>query len=148
MKYCTKCGKEIMDEAAICPGCGCAVGQTAAVTAEVSYDNCVKGASTTNSISAVVLALGVACALFVNVWVGVVLCLVAELVALSPNSKWQKTFKSNNSTLQKNDFKAKAKECQKELKAKYVAFKFSFILGYIALACLIVFVLLGNALGL
>ena len=25
MKYCVKCGKEIMDEAVICPGCGCAV---------------------------------------------------------------------------------------------------------------------------
>ncbi len=25
MKYCSKCGKEIMDEAVICPGCGCAV---------------------------------------------------------------------------------------------------------------------------
>lgn len=24
MKYCSKCGKEIMDEALICPGCGCA----------------------------------------------------------------------------------------------------------------------------
>lgn len=23
MKYCTKCGKELMDEAVICPGCGC-----------------------------------------------------------------------------------------------------------------------------
>ena len=23
MKYCTKCGKEIMDEAVVCPGCGC-----------------------------------------------------------------------------------------------------------------------------
>ena len=23
--YCSKCGKEIMDEAIICPGCGCAV---------------------------------------------------------------------------------------------------------------------------
>lgn len=23
MKYCTKCGKEIMDEAIVCPGCGC-----------------------------------------------------------------------------------------------------------------------------
>lgn len=26
MKYCTKCGNEIMDEAVICPGCGCRVG--------------------------------------------------------------------------------------------------------------------------
>ena len=25
MKYCQKCGKELMDEAVICPGCGCAV---------------------------------------------------------------------------------------------------------------------------
>lgn len=23
MKYCSKCGKELMDEALICPGCGC-----------------------------------------------------------------------------------------------------------------------------
>ena len=23
MKYCSKCGKEIMDEAIVCPGCGC-----------------------------------------------------------------------------------------------------------------------------
>lgn len=25
MKFCQKCGKEIVDEAVICPGCGCAV---------------------------------------------------------------------------------------------------------------------------
>ena len=27
MKFCQKCGKEIMDEAVICPGCGCAIAQ-------------------------------------------------------------------------------------------------------------------------
>jgi len=26
MKYCQKCGREIFDEAIVCPGCGCAVG--------------------------------------------------------------------------------------------------------------------------
>lgn len=26
MKYCTKCGKELLDEAVVCPGCGCAQG--------------------------------------------------------------------------------------------------------------------------
>ena len=25
MKYCTHCGKELLDEAVICPGCGCEV---------------------------------------------------------------------------------------------------------------------------
>ena len=29
MKYCTKCGKEIHDEAVICPGCGCSTGYVA-----------------------------------------------------------------------------------------------------------------------
>lgn len=27
MKYCSGCGKEIMDQAVICPHCGCAVGK-------------------------------------------------------------------------------------------------------------------------
>ena len=32
MKFCTKCGKELFDEAVICPGCGCPVaGRTAPV---------------------------------------------------------------------------------------------------------------------
>ena len=26
MKYCVKCGKELVDEAVVCPGCGCAAG--------------------------------------------------------------------------------------------------------------------------
>ena len=30
MKYCSKCGKEIMDEAVICPGCGCTLAQKTA----------------------------------------------------------------------------------------------------------------------
>ena len=25
MKFCSKCGKELVDEAIVCPGCGCAV---------------------------------------------------------------------------------------------------------------------------
>lgn len=28
MKYCTKCGKELFDEAVICPQCGCATNPT------------------------------------------------------------------------------------------------------------------------
>ena len=27
MKFCQKCGKQIMDEAVICPGCGCSIVQ-------------------------------------------------------------------------------------------------------------------------
>lgn len=28
MKYCSHCGKEVVDEAVVCPSCGCATGNT------------------------------------------------------------------------------------------------------------------------
>lgn len=31
MKYCTKCGKELVDEAVVCTHCGCATGNNKAV---------------------------------------------------------------------------------------------------------------------
>lgn len=34
MKFCSKCGKEILDEAVICPHCGCATTSTKAVSVE------------------------------------------------------------------------------------------------------------------
>ena len=34
MKYCTKCGNELMDEAVICPKCGCATGYQSLVSNE------------------------------------------------------------------------------------------------------------------
>lgn len=147
MKYCEKCGKEIMEEAVICPGCGCAVKQQP-VKREISYNDCVKGATTTNIIAGIVLAVGVLCALFVNVWIGVVLCLVAELVSLAPNSKVQKALKANVKAASKNEFKQIARQTTKDLKYNYAAYKFSFILAYIALACLIVFAVLANGMGI
>ena len=30
MKYCSNCGKELVDEAVVCPGCGCSVGNAGA----------------------------------------------------------------------------------------------------------------------
>lgn len=40
MKYCQHCGKEIMDAAVVCPGCGCAV-QNVAIAQEPVVDNTV-----------------------------------------------------------------------------------------------------------
>ncbi len=37
MKFCSKCGKELVDEAIVCPNCGCAVVETS-VPKEVSND--------------------------------------------------------------------------------------------------------------
>ncbi len=42
MKYCTHCGKELLDEAVICVGCGCAVsGQNTQTVNNVSVDGTI-----------------------------------------------------------------------------------------------------------
>ncbi len=38
MKFCSKCGKEILEEAVICPHCGCATGANNPVTAPIEED--------------------------------------------------------------------------------------------------------------
>ena len=48
MKFCSKCGKEIVDEAVVCPNCGCAVaGASMSIdknAGEVSVGLCVLAA--------------------------------------------------------------------------------------------------------
>ena len=39
MKFCTHCGKEIMEEAIICPGCGCTVAPTPAVVEPIPHNS-------------------------------------------------------------------------------------------------------------
>ena len=45
MKFCQKCGKEIMDEAVICPNCGCAVKKEAEAPKVVEVPKQAKTAS-------------------------------------------------------------------------------------------------------
>lgn len=39
MKYCSKCGNELFDEAVICPKCGCSAEKGAATTKEKKQAN-------------------------------------------------------------------------------------------------------------
>ena len=73
MKFCTHCGKEILDEAVICVGCGCAVEgkapQTAAATAPdmVTLLNTLSQRIYTNAIIWLVIgALQVLGGIFIN----------------------------------------------------------------------------------
>ena len=140
MKYCKTCGKELHDAAVMCPGCGCPVEEKASKEEKVSYDSVVKGAATTNIISIIVLIIGIVAALFINAWLGIVMCLVAELIALTTNTKVQKLFKKNNANnSDKKKLKEDEKKVRRELKGKNSAYSASFVIAYIALICLIVF---------
>ena len=74
--FCTKCGKEIMDEAVICPNCGCATGNFAPKTNYYSEDyiaikeflskaNTIK----TLGILAAVLCLGIGIIFSIIIWI-------------------------------------------------------------------------------
>lgn len=143
MKYCSKCGKEIMDEAVVCPGCGCAVENKKAAATNQTYEQAIQCSSACGVISTILFVLGVVVALFINVVIGAVLCLAAEIVALIPNTRVQKLFKRNNSHItDKKALKAAEKALRKELKQKNKAYAFTSVVSIIALIGVIVFALL------
>ena len=139
MKTCEKCGKEFADEILECPDCT-AKGQV--------YEQALKNAKIMNIVALLLMAVGVICALFVNAWLGAILCLGTEIVCLIPNTKIQKLFKQNNAqTTDKKKFKADNKALTKELKSKNKDYKFSFIIALVALALLIAFVICDSVLS-
>ena len=67
MKFCEKCGKEIMDEAVICPSCGCAVKKEAEATKVVEVPKQAKTASLLGILSILLLApLGIPAIILAN----------------------------------------------------------------------------------
>lgn len=68
MKYCAKCGKEIMDEAVICPNCGCTPEETKIVQLqEVAVPKKAKTASVLGILSILLLApLGIPAIILAN----------------------------------------------------------------------------------
>lgn len=137
--FCEKCGKEILEEAVICPGCGCSTGKEK--KKEINYDDCVKGAVGTNIIGLALIVMGTVCWLFVNMWLGAILCLVAEFIALIPNTKLQNAFKKNNLIGKTDEIKEKRKAILRDIKAKYPSYIFSFVIAVISLLLLIIFLL-------
>lgn len=55
MKFCSKCGKEIMDDAVICMNCGCAVDETLNTISEYQAPKKV-------SVSLILGIIGIVCA--------------------------------------------------------------------------------------
>ena len=67
MKFCEKCGKEIMDEAVVCPSCGCAVKKEAEATKVVEVPKQAKTASLLGILSILLLApLGIPAIILAN----------------------------------------------------------------------------------
>ena len=67
MKYCGKCGKEIMDEAVICPNCGCSTKDETKAVVTVEVPKQAKTASVLGILSILLLApLGIPAIILAN----------------------------------------------------------------------------------
>ena len=140
MKFCQRCGEEIMDGEVFCPGCGCTVAKEIEKT-EISYAKCVKVAVKTAILSAVAIVLGIICWLLINMWVGVILCLAAEIIALSPDSNLQRAFKRNGLNRKSKEDKEKMRTIKRNLKSENPAYKFSAVLAVIAVVLAVILAL-------
>ena len=91
MKYCTHCGKELLDEAVICPGCGCAVSK--AYQTPAANDNLVSTLADRVKINGIIWivvgVLQILFALFVNSFVLIVgiLNLISAIQDMSYSTK-------------------------------------------------------------
>lgn len=108
------------------------------------YDKCVECARITDVVSAVLLLAAILIALFVHAYVGIVLCLVAELVALIPNTKLQNAFKRYNMNLDRHAAKEQEKQLRRELKNRSLPYRLSWLLAIVAMVSMIIFLILAN----
>ena len=74
-------------------------------------------------------------------WVGAILCLAAEFIALSANSKLQRAFKQNGLNRKSKEDKEKMRTIKRNLKSENPAYKFSTVLAVIAVVLVVVFAL-------
>lgn len=148
MKTCNHCGNELLDAAVMCPQCGCIVdsaapvGKTAPTPKQVNYSDAITGAGKTNLIALILLAASTAIWWFASVYGGAIIALIAELIALNPNSKLTRMCKKNG--VSKNEMKS----IKKDLKKGSRAFSASFVIGVIALIAMILFFATPEFLGI
>lgn len=102
------------------------------------YLNIIKDCAIINVLAVLLFVGGIASLLLINEWLAAVMFLVAEIFALVPNEKLMKLCKAKNTSADKKTQNTIVKETRKRVKAKNNNFKFSFVIAYICLACLIV----------
>lgn len=139
MKFCEKCGKEIMDDAVVCPGCGCSVKSEksqSANTGELNTTGFLVG-------GIILLAIGIIVGWVFNAWVGIIALLIAEIIFACVRTKIKKSIKATDPSIQKSDIKAKIKEVE----SANTGAKVCHILTIVAFIILIVYIVLGSITG-
>ena len=95
----------------------------------------------------IALVLGAVIYWFVNIWVGLILALAAEIVFTMPKTLLQNAVKRENPGLDKLSLKVNIQEADKAEKALNGLYKACFIFVIVALAVVLGMIVLGSVLG-
>ncbi len=135
MKYCEKCGRELLDEAVICPGCGCAVNGAAQKARqnsdEAGYSAAVSSANTMLWGGTACFVVGIIAFLAISIYVGSALCVVAALLYAMPMNKLRNAVKERSGA-DKEAFKAELKQADTQVSNQSSAYRTTKILRILA----------------
>ncbi len=141
MKYCQKCGKELLDEAVICVGCGCPVEVIIETKKEIASDEDVfekvkkeiNGKTTFPIIALCLWLASIILFLFVHTVVGIVMLCVAAALTFVISIKTNKLFTDLGIE------KAKKRTYESKLRKKCKTLKVNFIVTIVIGISLILF---------
>lgn len=94
MKFCTHCGKEIFDEAVICPGCGCSTGTASVQTKRTDLISKLAEKVKTNAIIWLVIGILQVVAGILGEWL-VLIVGVLNIVSSTQDMNYSKALSEN-----------------------------------------------------
>lgn len=96
MKYCTKCGKQLFDEAVLCPGCGCPVASNISAAPSVNTTALLKKLSSRLNTNGIIwLVIGIL-QILAGIWLNWCLVIIGilNIVSSVADLKYSKTVTS------------------------------------------------------
>ena len=112
------------------------------MSAEAAYAKALENSMMFALLGLGSLVLGVLVWFLFSMWIGAILAISAEILALMPNTLLHNAFKRYNQNPNRKARNQEEKALRKEMRAKYPGYQFSFILGVACFCVAVVFVIL------
>ena len=112
------------------------------MSAEAAYAKALENSMMFALLGLGSLVLGVLVWFLLSMWIGAILAIGAEILALMPNTLLHNAFKRYNQTSDRKARNQEEKALRKEMRAKYPGYRFSFILGVACFCVAVVFIVL------
>ena len=127
MKYCSRCGREMLDEAVICIGCGCAA-EKKEETDIVKYQACLEGAIGFLIIAVIITVVGIALRYSSHKFITAgIICFFSSFILYIPDFRLLLEYKRNGLSL----ISSEARTIRKRLSSTNIYVTISPIISFI-----------------